>query len=44
MLGMFLDVGDIYGCWGCFWIVGTFLDVGDVLFLDAEDVSDVFVS
>ena len=30
MLRMFLDVVDVFGCLGYFWMSGMFLDVRDV--------------
>ena len=41
MMGMFLDVGDVFGC---FWMLGMFLGVGDVfsMFWMFFDVVDVF--
>ena len=30
VLRIFLDVGDVFGCEGCFWVLGMFLGVWDV--------------
>ena len=27
---MFLDVRNVFECWGCFWMLGIFMDVGGV--------------
>jgi len=30
MLGIWVDVGDMGGCWGYGWLLGIWVDVGDM--------------